>query len=92
MFGHNLRAFRPGFLQSMSSSDAQISVRSLVSLAEQRLAKRAQSHNMTYAAEEYGINFKYPSLIEYRKAMRDAWDYFFQAQPNKPAGMSEALS
>jgi hypothetical protein len=43
MFGHNLRALGPGFLQSMSSSEAQLSVRSLVSLAEQRLAKRAKS-------------------------------------------------
>jgi hypothetical protein len=96
----NLRAFgdlppsgMPGiFLQSMSSSDARISVRSLASLAEQRLAKRAQSYNMTYAAEEYGINFKYPSLVEYREAMHDAWDHFFQAQPHYPTGMPEALS
>ena len=72
---------KPGFLQSMSTFDAQISMRPLASLTEQRLAKRVQSYNVTYAAEEYGINWNYPSLVDTGKQWRTPGTTSFRHSP-----------
>jgi hypothetical protein len=75
---------------SPSPTDAQISVAYLASFGEQHLAEQVQAYDTAYATEEHRIKFKYPSLMDYRNAMGDAWDYFFQLPPDNLTGPLES--